>query len=77
MVETKHLNDRVVLRPDEKGGFDELMLYDSMGNCIVHFEMMDRNSLYIGIHPDPTKQSSFSVWIGSGRCNLTVTAEDE
>jgi len=72
------LDGRVLLRPDERGEFDELLLFDANGNCIVHMEMMDRNSLWIGFSPDPKQpMARVCAWIGSGKSKLTVHAVED
>lgn len=71
------LGGRVKLRPDDKGRFDELMLYDANGECLVHFEMMDRGTLWIGVYPCPDKSERISVWLRAEKGKLVVNAFED
>jgi len=57
------IEDRVQVRPDPDGKFDELMIYDSTGACIVHAEMMDAGCLWIGIYPPNDKGQTAAMWV--------------
>lgn len=75
--ETLLLDGKVKLRPDEKGGFDELLVYDKDGGtCFVHAEMMDDNCLWIGIYPPGEKERRVSMWIRA-RGKLSINAFED
>lgn len=50
------LNRKVEVRPDHNGAFDELILLED-GECRIHFEMLDANTLWVGVHPKGEKNS--------------------
>jgi hypothetical protein len=81
MSEQSFLGGKVVLRPDEGGGFDELLLMEG-DECRVHMEMMDDNNLWIGIYPKGEEYGegkngrSFRVSIGA-RDKLRILAEED
>jgi hypothetical protein len=58
------------LRPDDRGKFDELV----GGPCMVHFEMLDGNLLWISLEKDPNTRVVVTV---SAKGKLTVTADDD
>jgi hypothetical protein len=71
----KGMSDRVgflELRRDDKGKFDEL----AGGPCTIHFEMMDDESLWIGIDhaEDATKSVRVVIYAKS---KLRVLVEDD
>ncbi len=75
--ETLLLDGKVKLRPDEKGGFDELFVYDKAdGTCFVHAEMMDDNRLWTGIYPPGEKELRVSMWIRA-RGKLSINAFED
>lgn len=76
MAETKLIDGKVALQPHADGSFDELVLYDEAGNCLVHAEMMDSNRLWIGFYPPGEKERRVCMWIGA-RGKLQITAEED
>lgn len=77
LTETLLLDGKVKLRPDEKGGFDELFVYDKAGGmCSVHAEMMDDNCLWIAFYPPGEKERRVSVWIRA-RGKLSINAFED
>lgn len=76
MAETKLIDGKVLLRPREDGSFDELVLYDADGKCIVHAEMMDGNRLWIGFYPPGETERRVVMWIGA-KSKLTISASED
>ena len=75
MTEVKLLDGKIILRPDDEGKFDELLLLDG-ADCIVHAEMMDDNCLWIGIYPKGEIERRVVMWIRSNG-KLTINAEED
>lgn len=69
------IEDKVSVRPEPDGAFDELLVYHE-GECIVHAEMMDDNHLWIGIYPPGEKERRVCMRI-SARGKLTIHAEED
>ena len=63
------------MRPDDRGEFDELMLYDASGECIVHFEMMDDNQLWIGLSLPGTEDEIHVNISARGKLKIMVREE--
>ncbi len=72
MAETWLIKKKVMVRPDESGGFDELFLFDGK-KCLVHVEMMDGNRMWIGIYPEGSKEQVM-MWV-SAKGKLRITTE--
>jgi hypothetical protein len=68
------IKKKVMVRPDESGGFDELLLFDGK-KCLVHVEMMDSNRMWIGIYPEGSKEQVM-MWV-SAKGKLRITTEPE
>jgi hypothetical protein len=72
------LNGKVILRPDDNGSFDELVLYDRAGGtCILHAEMMDKGVLWIGIYPPGETKRRVVMWIRAKGNKLSVNAQED
>jgi hypothetical protein len=67
---------RVMTRPDDRGKFDELFVYDDAGNCILHAEMMSDKTLWIGIYPPDTGDVRAVMWISS-KGKLKISAHED
>ena len=67
--------DKVAVRPEPDGSFDELLVYHD-GKCIVHAEMMDDKCLWIGVYPTGEAERRVCVWIRSNG-KLKITAEED
>ena len=65
---------RFEIRKDDKGKFDELVVYDGRGNCIVHLEMMSDQHLWGSVELGNRKRVMFNV---TSKRNLTITAEED
>lgn len=74
--ETTRLNGTVALRPDERGKFDELVVYEG-DECRVHAEMMDDGLLWIGFYPKGAPKGQRFVMTVAARGKLKITAEAE
>lgn len=68
------LGGAICLRPNEDGSFDELLMCDGE-KCLVHAEMMDNKSLWIGFYPGGDIPR-VCMWIRA-KGNLTVRAEED
>lgn len=68
--------ETALLRPKPNGSFDELVIYGEMGECIVHAEMMDDKTLWIGFYPPGDSKKRVVMWI-SAKGKLSVRAEDD
>jgi hypothetical protein len=73
-TQNRLLGGAIVLRPNEDGSFDELLMYDGE-KCLVHAEMMDNKSLWIGFYPGGDIPR-VCMWI-SAKGKLTVRAEED
>jgi hypothetical protein len=72
------IGGKILLRPDDNGSFDELLLYDRKGgHCIVHAEMMDKGLLWIGIYPPGETKRRAVMWIGAEGNKLSVNAQED
>lgn len=65
------------IRLDEKGEFDELVVYDATGRCIVHLEMMSAKHLWGGIYPHADPKAHRVVFNVMAKKRLNVTAGDD
>jgi hypothetical protein len=74
--EHKLIDGKVLLRPHDDGSFDELVLYDENGKCIVHAEMMDGCTLWIGFYPPGEPERRVVMWIAS-KNKLRIRAEED
>lgn len=70
------IDKKVELRPDQDGGFDELLLHDGK-HCVIHAEMMDDNCLWIGIYPRGEKTRQVAMWITAKKGKLVVNAAED
>jgi hypothetical protein len=70
------IENKVAIRLDNAGNFDELLLYDGQ-ECIVHAEMMDRDTLWIGIYPRGEKERRVMMWIRAPRGKKLSVEADE
>ena len=75
MTETKLLDGGIILRPDDEGKFDELVMKQG-GECIVHAEMMDKKCLWIGFYPNGDNRRVV-MWIRADKGRLTVNAFED
>ena len=77
MSETKLLGGRVVLRPDDRGKFDELFVCypDAPGSAIVHFEMLSDRQLWIGISYADKPDDAVHITV-SAKHKLTVETHE-
>lgn len=66
------LNGAVEVRMDDDGKFDELVIQEDCASS-VHFEMMDDNTLWIGLYPLGPKGNCVHVTV-SARGKLSVSA---
>lgn len=57
------MSEWLELRPDDKGGFDELVA--RFANGMVHVETMNAKGVYIGIYCDDGK--AHQLWISSDK----------
>lgn len=73
--EVNLLGGKVVLRTDDTGEFDELLLMDD-DKCRIHMEMMNDGCLWMGIHPKGEKDRVV-VWVNAKGKKLDVRAEEE
>jgi len=64
------LDGKVEVRFDSDGGFDELVIPEG---CTVHFEMMDKNQLWVGLYPLGDRDECVHMMI-SCRGKLSVSA---
>lgn len=75
MSEQWLIEGKVSVRPDDLGGFDELLVYDGE-HCIVHAEMMDDKCLWIGITPKDEPDRRVVMWVNA-RGKLRVKTEED
>jgi len=68
------LGGKIVLRPDDRGEFDELLLMEG-DDCRVHMEMMSDDTLWIGIYPKDEKNDCVHVTI-SANGKLRIVAHE-
>lgn len=72
MKDEKYLEGAIIVRPDQSGTFDELLMMDGSA-CTVHLEMMEPGSRYIGLYPKdrPGEQMQVRVKVESGKLNAS------
>jgi hypothetical protein len=70
------VQDKVILRPEPDGSFDELLQMED-GECRVHAEMMSDKCLWIGIYPKDSGDRSVAMRISINKGKLSVLAEDD
>lgn len=71
------LQGNIVLRPDDKGDFDELLMMDGE-HCLVHAETMDDKTLWIGFYPKGYEAAERVVmWVSVKKGKLHITAEED
>lgn len=76
MSEQKLLDGNIILRPDDDGGFDELLMMDGE-HCLVHAEMMDDGCLWIGFYPKDKPHERVVMWIHVKGRKLEIRAEED
>lgn len=71
------MNERIryELRPKPGGKFDELLVYDKEGECIVHLEMMSDATLW-GAFYTPGSQERVCIWATAEKGKLRVSTEE-
>lgn len=75
--EIELLDGNIILRPDEEGRFDELLMMAD-NNCLVHAEMMDDKTLWIGLEPEGYEgRRRVVMWISVKKGKLEVSAEED
>jgi hypothetical protein len=72
---TKLLDGRIELRPREDGSFDELLMYDDKGRCLVHFETMSGTCLWGAFYPKGDRERVV-IWINA-KGKLRIRAEED
>lgn len=78
-TQNRLLGGAICLRPNEDGSFDELLMYDGMKCVVVHAEMMNDKSLWIGLYPGGDiggDTPRVCMWV-SANCKLTVRAKED
>ena len=74
------IKDSVSVRPDDDGGFDELMVYETRDGerwCSVHAEMMDDGCLWVGIYPKDASPRRVCMWINAKKGKLRIQADED
>ena len=76
MTEQWLIEKCIEVRPNDAGGFDELLMYGDDGEMLVHAEMMSDGCLWIGLYPPDEPARRVVMWINT-KGKLSVKAEED
>jgi hypothetical protein len=76
MASTWLIPKRIEVRTDDRGEFDELVVNDEAGNCVLHAEMMDDKTLWLAVELPGLPDRRAVMWVNSGG-KLKIRVDDD